>query len=327
MPRQLQQTDPFITGFTEVASIDEGGTGASSVEGAVQNLGGISRHLLGAPNGILQADERGFIPVAILKEVGFTVGYAIEGPASLTPGNVSVYRITNFNSLSDPTVSVSAGSVVLSGEELYVTAPYSGEEVILTVGERRIKIPIYPEGPIPPKIVYPEKRIRVHKRSTVIAQAFHSEPEKFSPWIVVDIDGGINVPVPYLASGVELVGRRGDGGAYLRTEAGTHQLGESLTHRRVFKVADSSFFFYRSGTAELKYRWIYPIARHVSTDWEIARDADFTDLVFTSYNDIENLTRCEVTLPEGQYFVRSRFNGLIDTGPVIPPPGGNPIQS
>jgi len=320
MPRQLQQADPFITNFTDVASVDKGGTGSTSVEGAVQNLGGVSRDLLGVPNGILQTDERGFIPTAVLREAGFTIGYALEGPESLTHGNVSVFRITNFNSLAKPVVSVDHGSVSVVGEEIFITAPLFGDAVVLTVNDRRITLPIYQDGPIPPKIVYPEAGLKIRKRSTIVCRAFHSEPEAYSAWTPIDAVGGLYAPVPSLASGIEVLGKRGQAGAaYVRTQVGTHQLGESITRRRIFKTQDSEFYFFKSGSGEMRYRWIYPIAEHVSTDWEVATDSAFSQIVFSRYYDTENLTTCEVNLPEGAYFVRTRFNGRLA--------GGTPIQS
>jgi hypothetical protein len=321
MPRQLQQADPFITGFTDVASVDEGGTGSTEVEGAVQNLGGVSRDLLGVPSGILQTDERGFIPTAILREAGFKIGYALEGPESLTPGNVSVFRITNFNSLAIPTVSVDHGSVSVVGDELLVTAPVAGDRVVLTINDREVTLPIYRDGPTPPKIVYPKAGLRIRKRSTIICRAFHSEPEAYSAWTSLDVAGGLYVPLPPLASGIELLGKRGqNGAAFIRTQEGTHQLGESITRRRIFKTNDSEFYLFKSGSGEFTYRWIYPIAEHVSTDWEVATDTAFSELVFSRYADTVNLTSCEVTLPEGVYFIRTRFNGRVAGG-------GTPILS
>lgn len=51
---------------------------------------------------------------------------------------------------------------------------------------------------------------------------------------------------------------------------------------------------------------------HLSTDWEIARDATFTDIAMSSYADIANKTSWPiVNLPAGNvYFIRARYKGV-----------------
>lgn len=322
MPRQLQQSFADIDEYVGIAPISNGGTGASDAVTAVANLGGISRSSLGKPNGVLGADSRGYIPSAILIEMGFALGYSLEGPVSLTANNTSVYHITNYNNLSTPVVSAINGVAELFGEEIHVKPNVGATTLTLNVDERSIDIPVYPSGPIPPAIVFPKEGLHVRHRSIIRARAFHSEPEHYSDWINIAQNSEQYTHTPINASGVVVEGFCGAAGlAYVKTTADRHGLGYSYTRLRILKEKDGFFTFYKNGTGRLRYRWIYPIAEHVSTDWEISTDVDFTNIVFFSYGDTVNLTSIETTLDPGVYFVRARYNGLVESAS-----GGVPIE-
>lgn len=310
MPRQLQGSEASAGLMTAVAPLVKGGTGATTPAGAVQNLGGISRSTLGKPNGLLPADHRGYLPAGVLKDAGFTVGYALEGPSYLVHGLTSVFYITNYSSLSPADVSVDVGSVVVSESEIYLTAPSAGSSVTMHVGERTLTLPLVPPGPFSPELLYPQPNAEVKQTITVYAKPFHAEPDVYGAWVEVVDQDGVNVAIPAGVSGIECLGRRGNAGeAYVTLQGVAYQLGVSTTRRKLDRGYNSSASFFINGTGKLSYRWIYPSAKHIATDWEIARDAEFTDVVLRSLNDAVNLTSWLVTIEPGQYFVRTRYYG------------------
>lgn len=307
MPRQLQRKVGPFDDLKVILKIEEGGTGASTAEQAVENLGGIPRTLLGKPGGVAQADSQGYLSADTLNAAGFKIGYSIEGPITLAHGMTSVFHITNYSDLLIPAVSVSDGSVSINGDEISVTAPLTGTEVILTIGEREITIPVYPAGPVPPLIVHPTEGGLSNHRTIVSLSAFRSEVELYGEW--TDISTGTSAIDVTSFMGIEIEGRRGDAGIIsISTNEGSFGIGSSLMRRKIFKTNDINFIAVVSGTAELRYRGIIKNATHVSTDWEVATDHLFQNIVASSYSDTKNLLNWAVELLPGAYFVRSRFH-------------------
>ena len=313
MPRQLLNRKAPIGKMNAVAPIAKGGTGASSSFGAVQNLGGIPTSQIGQAGGLLKADSRGYLPISVLREAGFVVGYAVEGPTHLVHNQTSVFRLTNYNSLNPITVSSDVGEVVLVGKEIHVTAPETGSQMTIMIGERELVMQVVPFGPLAPEIVYPSNQTEIRNKTTVYAKPFQSLPDLYSEWETITETTGVLVSIPDGVVAIEVEGRRGvSGAAYVELGTKTYQFGVATTNRRLERITESSIKFWINGSGKLRYRWVYPASRHVATDWEIANDADFTVVLRRSTYDMVNLTAWEVDLPPGEYFIRTRFHGAVD---------------
>jgi len=310
--RQLQGPYGPIGKVNGIAPITKGGTGASSAAEAVSNLGGISTDSLGKPLGPIKADDQGRLPYTLLVNAGLLVGYSLEGPTNLVNGQTSIYRLTNWSTDTSVAVGVSAGSAVIVGDELHVTAPATGTSVTLSLGDRQIILPILTPGSQLPVIISPVANSENPGTVTFMTAPFSVAAETYSDWTDVTASGTTTVSVPSNAIGIEIEGRRGDAGAaYMTLSDRNYQLGISTTRRRVDFSGQATLSILINGTGSMKYRWVVSSATHASTDWEVATDAAFSSIVVQSMNDALNKTSWAITLQSGSYFVRARFNAIL----------------
>lgn len=313
MPRQLQSNKARLGRVTGVAPIDKGGTGGATPAEAAQGLGGISRSRLGKPLGPVQADENGRFPLSLLTASGLSVGYTLEGPLTLVNGQTSVFYLTNWSSDATVAVGANVGTAEVIGDEVHVTAPATGSSLTLTIGDRQVVLPIVPYGSQTPVITSPAPGSEASLTVSFATKPFNSAPDLFSGWTDVTASGQTSVSIPSNAIGIEISGRRGTAGAaYMSLSNQVYQLGVSSTRRRVELSGQATLSLWRNGTGELKYRWILPRAAHTASDWEVAVDSAFTTVVASSYNDTVNKTSWSPNLPEGDYFVRTRFYGTLN---------------
>ena len=310
MPRQLLNQYARVGKMKVVAPMSKGGTGASTPEAAVVNLGGISRSQIGVPGGLVEADSHGRLPISILKGAGFKIGYAIEGPDILVHNQVAIFTLTNYNSLAPVAVSVDVGSVVVVNDEIRVTVPATGDTLTLTVGERTLVLPMQDFSPLKPNILFPVAGNAVQKKITVYTAPFKSLSNLYSAWTEISAEGGVPAALPDNAIGIEVEARRGASGiAYVEYGSAMVQFSNSVIKRKLERTTEQMATFYIAGSGSMRYRWVYPAATHISTDWELATDPDFTNVVQSSMQDPVNLTSWEITLDLGEYYVRSRYHG------------------
>lgn len=310
--RQLQGPYGPIGKVNGIAPITKGGTGASSAAEAVSNLGGISTDSLGKPLGPIKADDQGRLPYTLLVNAGLLVGYSLEGPTNLVNGQTSIYRLTNWSTDTSVAVGVSAGSAVIVGDELHVTAPATGTSVTLSLGDRQIILPVLTPGSQLPVIISPVANSENPAQVTFKTAPFSVAAETYSDWVDVTTTGTTTVSVPTNAIGIEIEGRRGDAGAaYMTLSGNNYQLGVSTTRRRIDFVGQATLSILVNGTGSLKYRWVVSSATHTATDWEVSTDPSFSSLVTQSLNDTVNKTEWSTALALGSYYVRVRFYATL----------------
>ena len=309
MLRQTQGALPPYPGATVIAPLNKGGTKASTPEDAVKSLGGIHKSKLGVVNGILKGDHAGKIPKEILGDQT-AFGYSLDGPLSLVHGEIADYFITNFSSTRPVIVSVDAGSVSIVDEDIIrVQAPTSGSEVKLTIGSRTITIPLAPAGPARPGL---ETTSANNATRIFYSTEFRGEPLGFGDWQTAN-DGTNSISVPAGTYSVDIRGQRAASGVAKLTMNGVdYSCGVAKTNRRIQLIDGAPVTITVSGSGSLQYRFISTPLKHYSTDWEIATDEGFTNIVKSSYNDTVNKLSWEVTLPSGNYYLRFRHKGSND---------------
>jgi hypothetical protein len=308
MPRQLQGAQALMERMKTIAPIEKGGTGASTAAEAVQNLGGLSKDMIGQVGGMAQADQRGFIPSSILESMGLTIGYAITGPSSLVLGQTSIFRITNYNMLYPVSVSVSVGSYTLVGDEIHVLAPAVGTELTLTVGSRDLVLPLVDGGVEDPVILFPIEQTQVSAGSTFYTSEFIAGVATYSDWVEVS-ETEIIAAFPDGSAAVVCEGRCGEAGSVvLNVNGQNYGFGTSLTEREILRSQAATITITRSGTGSVRYRWVFPSSEHIATDWQIATDINFTNIVQESLNDMVNLTSWYVDMAPGDYYLRTKFH-------------------
>ena len=311
MLRQVQGAHVPYPGAAVVAPITKGGTGASTDVDAVDNIGGIHKSKLGIAGGVLKADESGWVPGSILGDQT-AFGYSIDGPLSLVHGQVAEYFVTNFSSHRKLVASVNNGSLsVLSDDTIRIQAPMAGTEVILTIGPRSITIPLSPAGPARPGLQTVTGDKKTSSRIFYTTE-FRAEPMIFGDW-VTPAAGISSVTVPDGTYAIEIKGQKGNSGVAKLTMNGVdYSCGIAKINRRIIIASGVPVTVSVSGTGSLQYRFVNTSMKHVSTDWEIATDPAFSNIVKTSYNDTINKLSWEVTLPDGNYYLRFRHKGSSD---------------
>lgn len=307
MPRQLSDPYANLVLPERVITIEEGGTSASTSQEAISNIGGIASQMLGRPNGVAISNSAGKFTIP---SSSIAISEAVEGPRQLVRGSTVTYRITNFDSRRPVTVSVSAGSVVQNGEEFQVTAPGTGSQIVLTIGNRSVIIPLVSGGLIQPLILHPKNG---HKQETefvtFVTDEFQYSAEIQGAWNEVAITNG-NIAFPAGAHAIECYGGNGSDGIVTVTVDGkVYTFPATEVRRKIVKGLGANFAVSRTGTATLWWRALLSTARHISTDWQIATDDQFVNIVESSMADTTNLKTWTVELGEGTYYVRSRFNG------------------
>ena len=118
--------------------------------------------------------------IALDDETGTRAGYLLRsvqlsGPTTLYQSTAGVaiqgtYKIENYDSFTTYTVSISAGSVSMSGDTLTVTSPTTAGPIYLKVNGESSKILIRPPAVKTPSITYPIAGL-------LLAPTFSATPE------------------------------------------------------------------------------------------------------------------------------------------------------
>ena len=133
MPRQILPAQANVLS-TDVLPLSQGGTGSSTVPGAVANLGAIPLSFLGKQNGVASLDTTGLIPMSqIPPAVINAASVLISGPVSLGIGLQGTYTINNYDSTRTYTVTAISGTVSISGATITYTAPLTTGQSGFTV--------------------------------------------------------------------------------------------------------------------------------------------------------------------------------------------------
>lgn len=323
MLRQLQDQTPVLR-ITSPVPISKGGTGSTTVSDAVDALGGIPRSWLGAPNGILRLDENGLIPEDSINLTSGARGHPIDGPRTVERGKRARYRLTAANAIDNIVATTIPPLPVEIGDKVvYVTAPAEGESFVLTVNGRSITIRLTEPGITTPEINAPGLDQEMSALFTFQSSRMVDSSIRYSNESSL-LTSILTPPVGAVA--IELSGREGiDGKVEISFGGKVYGVGKAMSHRTIYLNGANSVGVVVSGTAKCDYRWVMSDRVHHSSDWEVAKDRNFTNIVFSSYGDVDNLTSLTIRLPSGEYYGRVRYNATdyqpnIDLPAVIRQP-------
>lgn len=332
MHRQLQSGAAGFDSSTPPIGINQGGHGQNNAIDGVHALGGIHVSELGSPNGLAKLDGQKMLPLSVFQggATGF-FGFGIDGPDYLVAGKTSEFRINDATIRQPPAqvVSVDVGSVVIDGDRLLITAPATGSTLTLSLGVRSVTFQIRPEGIVDQEVFRVMAPLAQAGNVLIQGHPFVVEPMLYTPW--EEINGtGQYLTMPNGAVSLEIEGSKGSNGTAsidLETEHGTttYSLSRVDSYRHIdLPVNPWTIQANQADTGRLRVRFAYSSVVHVSTSWEIARDADFLDIVLSSIDDTLNLTTWPVSLDAGSYFLRYRYNTESSTPPDDP---GGPKES
>jgi len=236
MYRALYSNSPDAPMLSNPAPVNKGGTGANTADGAITNLGGISKFKANTPNNAVGLDEFGNIPVNLLPNNLFVEGVMLTGPNEVDRNTTTRYYITNGNNFKTITVTAISGSVTYTpGQYIDYTSPntlgssgfiVNGKTINITVGDPRI---------LKPSIVSP-----------------------------VNYAIGVTVPLNITSSAIQV----------------------------------------SSGT----------LTSHDSSDWQIATDANFSNIIQSLNANTTNKTSWSITdlVANVTYYVRVRYRGTLN---------------
>lgn len=139
--RNINRPVADASGITKIVPVEQGGFGSTNADEAAANIAAASSSMLGLPNGLARLDEDGKVP---LENFPSPTMFAptLKGPTKVNPGERVVYEITNWEPGKTYTVSATAGSVSVAGNQVAFIAPKDFGIVGLSVGDRTVNVEI-----------------------------------------------------------------------------------------------------------------------------------------------------------------------------------------
>lgn len=153
MTRRLSK--PAVDTSKSILPIVYGGTEANNVPQGTVNLGFLTSVNRGQSQGAAVLDNSKQVSTSLLPTVTDAKLASVTGSLIAYVGKKETYRITNFDSFKTYTVSVSAGSVTLSGGDIVLTPPSVTGNITLTVNGQNYSITVVPAAPKKPVIAFP----------------------------------------------------------------------------------------------------------------------------------------------------------------------------
>lgn len=224
---------PRVDMALAVLPIENGGTGTNSLAQAATNLNLVTSSIKGMPSGVIPLGADGKLSNALTVSSISSNPVNLDGNFSQFINQAAVYTISDYDSFKTYSVSVSSGTVAISGDTITVTCPAVAGNITLTVNGRDFPITV-------------------------------SVPQPAQPSISTPINGAINQGVSNLGI----------------TSSAFVAMGGSFTHQ--------------------------------SSDWQIATDAAFTNIVSQIADNTTNKVSWTVPVTLGLntvYYVRVRYKG------------------
>ena len=264
----------------------------------------------------------------------------IDGPASTSVGLATLFTITNYDTTTTYTLSVTNGTISRSGNIITYTPSALGSGGF-TINGRSVPVTIVTASIITPAIVSPAMGATGLTASVSLAGSpFITNPDSYeshdsTDWQIAT-DSGFTTIVASTSSNVNktnwtasLPGSAlGNVTLYARVRYKSATLTSEWSPTISFITTDliiakpiifSPTQFASSIPSGLTVQVSgftvtpYTYNTHVSTDWQIATDSDFTTLVLSSTGNTTSLYSWTVLLPQSTenttLYIRVRFNG------------------
>ena len=151
MGRNLSAPTAAVRDVNYVVPVAKGGTGASTVSGAIANLGAISNTKLGVANGVAKSDANTLALAAQLPS-GIVNGVALSGSSLVSVNQTIQWTISNYDTSTTYAVSASAGSISQSNGVVTYIAPSASGAQTITINGRVINIYVDVNRPIQPSL-------------------------------------------------------------------------------------------------------------------------------------------------------------------------------
>ena len=264
----------------------------------------------------------------------------VKGPTSTSVGLATLFTITNYDSTTTYTLSTTNGTVSRSGDVITYTASALGSGGFIVNG-RTVAVDVVAASIITPSIVSPAMGATGIPASVNLAGSpFTTNPDSYESHVSTDwqiaTDSGFTTIIASVSTVIDktnwiasLPGSAlGNVTLYARVRYKSATLTSDWSNTISFITTDliiakpvifsptqfassipSGLTVQVSGFTVTPYTYNY----HVSTDWQIATDSDFTNLVLSSTSNTTSLYSWSVLLPQSTenttLYIRVRFKG------------------
>lgn len=194
MPRVLTSPSAGST-IVSPLNISEGGTGATTASGALNNFGAIPANKVNAPLGVAGLDSESKLSSSVLP-INEVSTIAISGPSSLVVGQPGTFVITNFDVFTNYQVIAMAGSVSRTGDTITYTAPAASGTSGFTINGKMVNVTVNVIQPNQPTISTPtngstNRDAIVTVTSSAFSMNFGSDTHFSTDW-QLSTDAGFN---------------------------------------------------------------------------------------------------------------------------------------
>lgn len=331
MPRQLQDGFGCVRPLSVITPIARGGTAADNAPQAVTNLGGISRTKIDVPNGVAGADQDGYLKMKYLEAIGLFSGISLEGPTKLVrskPGapNRPIYYVTNYHSPSTPVVNCATqqvmDSMVFDWPFFSFDVPETGTEVVLNINGRDYAFPLVDDAIERPSILL--------KSGTTIPNAGLIRASKYrtTGWTYIGdetnwttlTEGEVEIPFVETYRSILVYGRAGTEGL-IEVSDGEDVL--VFPSAQIMMTIEPDYTgtvkILRRNATEGKYAILNNTMKQGATNWEIATDFNFNNVVLSETSAGAHKSSLPIALADGVYYARVQYQaGTVQSEWSIP---------
>ena len=259
----------------------------------------------------------------------------INGPRTLTLGQVASYVIINYNSNNVYNLTSVAGDVSIEGDTVTYKAPTTGRDAGFFIDTTFVSIALSnPSFVDKPSIISPANGAsEIPRDFEITCSSFSSTGEVdthlSSSWqiatdelfnnIYLMTNDNVNAKLAYMADllpvNTQLYARVRHKGVNLGYSDWSNTVAFTTKATYIQKPTFTNLSNNQIGLPSTVYPNLSNFNRlagtgtHASTDWELASDIAFSNIVDSSYNDTSNLTARNFTnlTVNTDYYIRARF--------------------
>lgn len=301
---------PRVVISSQTLPISKGGTSTDTVDKAKGTLKIVKNATVGQPNGPVPLDATGKIAS---NKFASAAKVSLDGALAVIATQTLLLEITDFDSFKNYTLSVSAGTVTRVGKTITYVSPSTAQTVNLTINGKVYNIDVQVAAPAKPSITAPIANAVVLTASyTLTSSAFSqfgdSSTHLASDWQVstnVDFSAPLaNVVADTVNKTTYTVAGLVDTNVYyarVRYKASNGNYG-SWSDARAFSIlipvpATPSITAPGNNATDISLTPTFTSSAfgvmadnstHASSDWQVATDAGFTNVVKSTSTDAAN---------------------------------------
>lgn len=318
--------------------IEKGGTATKTVAEFKAKLPVVQSSTVDQPSGPVSLNAQGTVDVA---KFSLNNKVNINGSLSVIATQTVEYQITDFDSFKTYTIAVSAGSVSRIGDTITFASPSTAQVVNMVINGKSYSIDVLVAAPVKPSIVAPVANAVVASTSYQITSSPFSafgdgSLHSASDW-QLSVNSDMSSPVVNAVNDTvnktsyNLTGLTDTTIYYARVRyRGSNGNYSSWSDVQVFSIAipvpaapaittpvNNATGVDATATVNASaFAAISDNSTHASSDWVIATDALFNNVVKTSSNDTVNKTAWSYTglASDTTHYVRVRYrstNGKV----------------